>query len=323
MVALLFTSVSLMEMMFVLCRLAIILQHVRSLRVQELPHQVRDWKLIPIGIPYDFDDFYRDDAAIEDAEAQFVENSIQETNNIHFFTDADCSIFTSKHVCAEVRQHQTYLATYPCSGNTWTRAVLEGSLLIYTGSVFCDGNLKKSGMLGECMQDASKVFPIKTHWPVMGTHTEGHLERNLVIVREPLQATLSYTTFSHGGGHFKEMSKEVLQQAFDRDAKRHLQEWAHMANVIRNRKDVHVVRYEDIVANTSHSYLTDIFPYLGVDAGNPNVFLRLSKAIERSNHAYNTTRRKHSYIFEFTDGHKELAREIIGEDLAGHYGYQL
>ena len=36
---------------------------------------------------------------------------------------------------------QFYLMSFPCSGNTWTRYLLEGATGAFTGSVYSDGSL--------------------------------------------------------------------------------------------------------------------------------------------------------------------------------------
>lgn len=311
-------------MLVLFCSLVIImpLEHVRSLRIPLTPRQV-----IPIGLPFDvYDDIDRDIAAeelaMESGRLSTNSNGVNLPKEPHFFRKTDCSMFASAQVCAEAFQRTTYLATYPCSGNTWTRSMFEQTLQIYTGSVFCDPALKNVGFLGECERDPSKVFLVKTHWPVFGRHEEGNGERNLVIVRDPLHAALSWTVYDHTqGGHHTEVPEHKLYEAFDSDAHDKLGAWKHMASVMRDRTDVQVVRYEDIVANTSHSYLSDIFPYVGVNSDNPDVIARLSSVIEICNNAYNSTRRNHTYVFKFTEKHKQLAREIIGEDLTKHFGY--
>ncbi len=57
------------------------------------------------------------------------------------------------------------LVSFPGSGNTWVRGLLEKATEICTGSVYCDGGLLLSGMAGESMQSGS-VLVVKTH-----THT--------------------------------------------------------------------------------------------------------------------------------------------------------
>ena len=41
------------------------------------------------------------------------------------------------------------LASYPCSGNTWSRYLIEGLTGYYTGSIYNDPGIRESGMYGE------------------------------------------------------------------------------------------------------------------------------------------------------------------------------
>ena len=55
------------------------------------------------------------------------------------------------------------LVSYPSSGNTWTRLLLEAATGIYTGSVFCDRYFVYSGMFGEGIT-TENVLVSKTHF---------------------------------------------------------------------------------------------------------------------------------------------------------------
>ena len=54
------------------------------------------------------------------------------------------------------------LASFPGSGSTWSRTLLEQATGIYTGSVYCDASLKSAGFLGEHIATGN-VIAIKTH----------------------------------------------------------------------------------------------------------------------------------------------------------------
>ena len=56
---------------------------------------------------------------------------------------------------------KTALASFPGSGNTWVRYLLQQVSGIYTGSIYTDGVLKKKGF-AENKQDNS-VLVVKTH----------------------------------------------------------------------------------------------------------------------------------------------------------------
>ena len=48
-----------------------------------------------------------------------------------------------------ISRNLTALISFPGSGNTWVRHLLEEVTGVYTGSIYCDKVLKKSGFLGE------------------------------------------------------------------------------------------------------------------------------------------------------------------------------
>lgn len=310
--------------------------HVRGLHVQDSiqagPAPGGGWEPLETGRPYDFDDFRRDKASAQAVRAVVAARGKAEgtaASRPHFFSEADCSIFKSAADCARARENVTYLATFPGSGNTWVRSLLEQTLLIYTGSVFDDSSLRAAGMFGEGIPGGGPwqpdtVFPVKTHWPVLGAHTTGPAVRNLAIVREPLQAALSWTNFKHGGhDHLKEISHAASSKHFKKFARTALKHWALMASTYRARDDVYVVRYEDLVANTTDVMLTQVLPYLGVDGSHPDVRARLDAALDRTSTANYTTHRKHTYTFEFTPEHRALVTRLIGAGLAGYYGYRI
>ena len=64
------------------------------------------------------------------------------------------------------------LASFPGSGNTWTRTLLEESTGIYTGSIYSDTSLVNAGFEGECIMSRN-VIAVKTH----GTFNPGLKER--------------------------------------------------------------------------------------------------------------------------------------------------
>ena len=57
---------------------------------------------------------------------------------------------------------KTALASYPGSGNTWVRYLIQHISGYITGSVYNDHNLKKMGFPGEG-ETNGKVIAIKTH----------------------------------------------------------------------------------------------------------------------------------------------------------------
>lgn len=87
------------------------------------------------------------------------------------------------------------LASFPGSGNTWVRGLLQLATGICTGSLYCDKTLRRGGFPGEGVRSGS-VLVVKTHkWKsrnrrVYSNFTE-HFSAAIFIVRNPFHALVS------------------------------------------------------------------------------------------------------------------------------------
>ena len=54
------------------------------------------------------------------------------------------------------------LASFPGSGNTWMRGLLQAATGVCTGAIYCDTTLRKSGFPGESLR-SGKTLVVKTH----------------------------------------------------------------------------------------------------------------------------------------------------------------
>ena len=89
------------------------------------------------------------------------------------------------------------LSSFPGSGNTWVRHLLQQATGIYSGSVYNDKGLKRAGFSGEDIQD-STVLGVKTH-----EAAGKKFDQVILIVRHPKEAILAFFNweFSHRGSH--------------------------------------------------------------------------------------------------------------------------
>ena len=81
------------------------------------------------------------------------------------------------------------LASYPGSGNSWVRQLLESATGIYTGAIYCDQAYVGAGMIGEFI-DTRNVLAIKTHSPP-STGLLGQYNKVIYVVRNPFSAILA------------------------------------------------------------------------------------------------------------------------------------
>lgn len=88
------------------------------------------------------------------------------------------------------------LASFPGSGNTWLRSLLEKATGVCTGSTTCDVSLRASGFIGE-FADSSSLLVVKTHkliprWAKNIHHyEEERFNKAVVLVRNPFHALVA------------------------------------------------------------------------------------------------------------------------------------
>lgn len=92
------------------------------------------------------------------------------------------------------------LVSFPGSGNTWVRGLLETATGICTGAVYCDISLRATGFTGEFIRSGSTLV-VKTHesdpfwldsqFPWHVRHQLGRYGSAIFIVRNPFKALVA------------------------------------------------------------------------------------------------------------------------------------
>lgn len=99
------------------------------------------------------------------------------------------------------------LVSYPGSGNSWARVLLEETTGIYTGSTYCDKHYLFSGMIGEGISTGN-VVAFKSHQSVQEM-VHYSTKKVIYIIRNPLKAIVAeYTREVAKAGHTKELPLE-------------------------------------------------------------------------------------------------------------------
>ena len=94
-----------------------------------------------------------------------------------------------KHMSFKASGPIVALSSFPGSGNSWVRQLLESATGIYTGSVYYDPAYVKVGMLGENIR-TNDVLAVKMHG--LPTQVKGVIHNNkaIYIVRNPFGVLL-------------------------------------------------------------------------------------------------------------------------------------
>ncbi|KAL4227546.1 hypothetical protein ACF0H5_012989 [Mactra antiquata] len=164
------------------------------------------------------------------------------------------------------------LASFPGSGNTWTRLLLEELTGIYTGSIYTDGMSKMSGSR-KCPLDG-EVFIIKTHATryrfthpfCKSNHTsKGYFGKAIFILRDPYNALIADFN-RHKAGKITTASQEVFKSTDWRVfVTKRIKRWRNF--VLFWIKSFHnprfILIYEQLVQNKCEE-LTNVAEFLSV-----------------------------------------------------------
>ncbi|XP_070532238.1 sialate:O-sulfotransferase 2-like [Ptychodera flava] len=140
------------------------------------------------------------------------------------------------------------LASFPGSGNTWTRFLLEVASGFYTGAVYNDKKLYEGGFVGE-MEDYKdgRLLVVKTH----ATSSESpEFGPAILLIRNPYDAVISeFTRIKTRRNHTGVLQKDSFKdEDWDRFALTKGNSWESFNRSWLNRKNrICVVHYEKLV----------------------------------------------------------------------------
>ena len=138
-----------------------------------------------------------------------------------FFLDSDGNVQVPKpfHDCKKMSFRDsgipTMLVSFPGSGNSWVRQLLESTTGIYTGSDRdCDLDYIKIGMLGEGIT-SEKVIAVKFHW---GSLPRWPFKKVIYIIRNPYDAIVAeYQRFCVAPTFRKDVELSINPHMFELD----------------------------------------------------------------------------------------------------------
>ncbi|XP_002741011.2 sialate:O-sulfotransferase 2-like [Saccoglossus kowalevskii] len=157
------------------------------------------------------------------------------------------------------------LASFPGSGNTWVRHLIERSSGIYTGSFYTDGELYKKGFKGEKENWKKRnTIVVKTH--DFNPDLIKEYDAAIVVIRNPYKAMVAEHNRKFGGhtGYATEdkYKKGSEWQDFVMGKSR---TWTNTAMMwLQNCPKVLVVHFEDLIQHMNRE-LRRMMEFLNVD----------------------------------------------------------
>jgi len=179
----------------------------------------------------------------------------------------------------EILPGTTLLASYPRSGNTLLRNLLERTLNIVTGSdTRPDRNLSKDlalkhNLVGEGITSPSLTPVVKTHFPERRGRGPFDASRVILLVRNPYDAIDSYWNMCCTNTHTESVVEDVYDQhagKFRGLARSEIHTWMDFlkywvidghVDAERARLPTLIVRYEDLILQTK-SVMEEVMTFL-------------------------------------------------------------
>lgn len=153
------------------------------------------------------------------------------------------------------------MASYPRSGNTMLRKLIEASTGVLTGSdsradIAMNRDLKLYGLAGEGdtgdHNGGGRVWVVKSHFPVSRGRKELGAQRAILLVRNPFNAIRSYFNMLLTGTHTHSIMPSEYARfatAWDQHVRGEVRLWCEYHRWwLRQPIPVLVVRYEELVA---------------------------------------------------------------------------
>ena len=197
----------------------------------------------------------------------------------HYFwpNTSSCRIFRTRFAKVQSLPLRA-LVSYPGSGNTWIRYLIEGATGVYTGSIFSDSSLIRAGHLGEGREynDGSTILQ-KTHHRslYLGRYNaydmkwrEEHVRefggRAVVVVRNPYKAILSYWNYFNTQSHTSIVSENSFEsQKFQDFVLTGAERWLELVtDWVNLGQDVYFMFYEDLTEHPIRE-MRKLMEYLG------------------------------------------------------------
>ncbi|XP_050687514.1 WSC domain-containing protein 1-like [Eriocheir sinensis] len=166
-----------------------------------------------------------------------------------------------------------WLSSYPCSGNTWVRYLLEAASGIFTGSIYADESLMERGYLGEYDSVTSmRTLVQKIHWITPCTPKDRQCPRNnrtiptVLLLRNPAKAIISYYKYTKTLSHTKQIPvSDFRTKSFHYFVRHNIRSWRELAldRLLRTEAPLYVMHYERLVQEPIKE-LTALLAFLGV-----------------------------------------------------------
>ncbi|ESP04708.1 hypothetical protein LOTGIDRAFT_94282, partial [Lottia gigantea] len=144
---------------------------------------------------------------------------------------------------------KTALASFPGSGNTWLRHLIQQVTGIATGSIYNDSFIRNHGFMGEGYRDDT-VIVIKTH--KLGLKERKKYQKAVVLIRDPLDAIKAEFNRQYRG-HLGYAPYSVYRKNWPALTGKKTMKWYKFyLDWLEFKGPLHVIQYEKLRNDTAH-----------------------------------------------------------------------
>eukprot|EP00095_Tigriopus_kingsejongensis_P004283 maker-scaffold2020_size22516-snap-gene-0.5 protein:Tk04283 transcript:maker-scaffold2020_size22516-snap-gene-0.5-mRNA-1 annotation:"wsc domain-containing protein 1" len=173
------------------------------------------------------------------------------------------------------------LLSYPSSGNTWLRYLIEGSTGYFTGSMYNDIMLGSKGLYGEMVPwDSGMTVAVKSHGHTTGlgvleprvnqlnfNHFEEFKFRGVLLIRNPFKAIIGHRHLDAGGHTGFAAEDHFVGPAWDEFVRIKIASWENFyLDWLHEAKsdDLFVIHFETLQGQLKGS-LRAVIQFLGLE----------------------------------------------------------
>ncbi|KAL7644116.1 UNVERIFIED_CONTAM: hypothetical protein RMT77_004939 [Armadillidium vulgare] len=144
-----------------------------------------------------------------------------------------------------------YLVSFPRSGNTWVRYLLEGATGIFTGTIYNDTDLYKLGFLGEKEPHKSgRVIIVKTHrLPLPDSKYIEDDTPTIVVIRNLKESLTSFWSYSQHKDLFEKNNPRTFESSdFHSHTVKHINHWQRIyEDLLLWSRNILIIFYEHLL----------------------------------------------------------------------------
>ncbi|KAK7086073.1 WSC domain-containing protein 1, partial [Halocaridina rubra] len=153
---------------------------------------------------------------------------------------------------------RTALASFPGSGNTWLRYLIQGATGLFTGSIYNDRQLASKGFYGESDPvECGCTIVVKTHGYTLGALPETKEKRmkimdkfygrGILLLRNPYDTLIAFRNYQ-SGGHLGIASPLAFRGAhWSNFVHTQVKKWGAFAtDWITGSRNLHIVNFEEM-----------------------------------------------------------------------------